>query len=227
MFKLYGFPEPVAAATAIITTDGGLVVRGAIDRHPANGALCQRWDFPDGTPSDHGASIEILAPGANPTRQHGILRLAPERSEFVVDVWSAIPEKVCPPCPPPCPDPSCHKPPPANLSPFQHVQAEYATGKYELLTKEGCGTFSEGCCTRLHNAFPAAGWGHIRKIPPQNLYNGHAVDAIQSLHAAADPSGGVTLAGVYDIIKTSEDPAAEPAWSFKGPPITDAWYYPA
>jgi hypothetical protein len=87
--------------------------------------------------------------------------------------------------------------------------------------KEGCGAFTEAACAAL-NEQHSADWGHIKKDPAQNQYNGHAVDAIM-LRATA----GVTTPGIYDIIMSTESPDALPAWSYKGPPDLALWYYPA
>jgi hypothetical protein len=84
-----------------------------------------------------------------------------------------------------------------------------------------CGAFTEAACAALHTEQSAA-WGHIKKTPPQNLWNGHAVDAIQL-------AGGVNCApaGIYDIIHDSLAPTASPAFNHKGPADLSLWYFPA
>jgi glutaminase len=99
-------------------------------------------------------------------------------------------------------------------------QAVYEQGDFDLATKEGCGLYTEACCLALFTQ-QSAWWGHIRKEPAQNQYNGHAVDALQLMIQA-----GGTQAGIYDIIWSTESPEAEPAWSYKGPPDLNLWYPP-
>lgn len=117
--------------------------------------------------------------------------------------------------------PAIPEPPPRNqyLDPFATIQAVYEQGEYDLATKEGCGEYTEACCSAL-NAQQSPLWGHIRKRPEQNQWQGHAVDAIQLLAKAGD-----TDSGIYDIILDTESPNAAPAWSYKGASEPDLWYY--
>jgi len=101
------------------------------------------------------------------------------------------------------------------------VNWTYKHGTFNLGTKEGCGKFTEACCTNLHTTHSAL-WGHIRKSGAQNQYNGHAVDAVQLSSAV-----GGTNAGIYDLIFSTESPQAKPTFNPVGDPRPDLWYYPA
>jgi hypothetical protein len=123
-------------------------------------------------------------------------------------------EKVCPdPVPVPIP------PQPDPTTPLGIIKQVYATGLYDLRTKEGCGKFTEACCTALHEKLSAS-YGHLRKSGAQNQYNGHAVDALQRLVPMLE-------SGVFDIIQSSESPEAKPAYNKAGDSEPDKWYYPA
>src|SRR5262245_21823181 len=111
--------------------------------------------------------------------------------------------------------------PDPNADPQAIIQSVWATGQHELQTKEGCGRFTEACCTELHRR-QSLQWGHISKSGAQNQWNGHAVDAVMLLAKA-----GGTDAGIYDIIHDSESPNASPNFIYKGEPDPNLWYYPA
>jgi hypothetical protein len=113
---------------------------------------------------------------------------------------------------PPNPEP---EPPPSD-DPEGIINEVFAEGGHDLSTHEGCGEFTEDCCTELHER-NSQWWGHIRKNPGQNQYNGHAVDALM----LATGEG----AGIYDIIHDSVAPSASPQYIWKGPPDLDLWYY--
>lgn len=119
------------------------------------------------------------------------------------------------------PTPDLEPPPNPYADPWMIIQTVYSAAVFDLSTKEGCGTYTEACVEALH-AEQSKGWGHIRKAPGQNQWNGHAVDAILLLAAAGD-----TAAGCYDIIWSTESPEAKPIWSYKGPDPNAAqvWYY--
>jgi hypothetical protein len=113
---------------------------------------------------------------------------------------------------PPNPEPA----PPHSDDPEGIIQGVYDTGDHDLSTHDGCGEFTEDCCTELHECH-SQWWGHIRKNPGQNQFNGHAVDALM----LATGEG----AGVYDIIHDSVSPNASPQYIWKGPPDLNLWYY--
>jgi hypothetical protein len=155
-----------------------------------------------------GAVLHVSAPGCVAFDNRGILN--PAGPTFELDDVRLVPEPA-PPAPP-VRDPS--------LDPPAICQAVFEQGDFDLATKEGCGLYTEACCTALFEQHWYT-WGHIKKDPAQNQWDGHAVDAIQLLTAA-----GGTEAGIYDIIWSTESPEAKPAWSYKGPPALDLWYPP-
>lgn len=88
--------------------------------------------------------------------------------------------------------------------------------KPDLSKHDECGKFTEAVAIRLHKKDPE--FGHLKKRPGQNQYNGHAVDAI--LYKKA----GRTV----DIIGASASPKAKPRW---GENVNDKytdkdWYAP-
>lgn len=109
-------------------------------------------------------------------------------------------------------------PPAYHGSPSDIINQVYQNTHPNLSTHDGCGKFTEDCCTALHD-FNNQWWGHIRKTSGQNQYNGHAVDAVM-LAAGTNP-------GIYDIIHDSVSPNASPQFIYKGPPDLSIWYYPA
>jgi hypothetical protein len=114
---------------------------------------------------------------------------------------------------PPTPEPT---PPPSGEDPEAIIQAVYEMGDYDLSTHDGCGQFTEACCTALHTQHSDL-WGHIAKYGAQNQYNGHAVDALMLLAGEG--------CGIYDIIHDSVSPNASPAYNYKGAPDYELWYY--
>jgi hypothetical protein len=115
------------------------------------------------------------------------------------------------------PEPPKPQPPPST-KPIDLINGVYATGLYDLSTKEGCGQFTEACCTSLHD-WNNTQWGHIKKEPAQNQYNGHAVDAVMCL---AGPEHGI-----WDIIFSSASSDARPVYNRAGDAKPELWYYPA
>jgi hypothetical protein len=116
--------------------------------------------------------------------------------------------------PPPTPIP----PPTTSNRPEDIINEVYATGKFNLYTKEGCGLFTEACCVELHNRNNNM-WGHVKKNPGQNQFNGHAVDAVMCLAGEEN--------GIWDIIVSSESSSAHPAYNRAGDIKPELWYYPA
>ena len=80
------------------------------------------------------------------------------------------------------------------------VQAIFNEGNHNLSTTAGSGCFTEEVAYRLSQI--DSNFGHLRKNPGQNQWNGHAVDAILHL-----PSGRA-----IDIIASSATPQARPSW---------------
>jgi hypothetical protein len=217
MSKLLIFPTPLDAE-CVLVHDSGFLVHGKPDSHPS-GRPGQSFRIPEGTPDGQGCLLLVTAPKKVPIQQRGILYLASEPF-IAADDFYLMDEKVCPPCPepPPLPPPQppliLPGPGPWPSDPLGIIQKVYRDGHHDLSTKEGCGQFTEACCTELHNRH-SLGWGHVKKMGAQNNYNGHAVDAIQ-YHA-----------GIYDIITSSESPQARPAFNRAGDFRPDLWYYPA
>src|SRR4030095_9641737 len=103
-------------------------------------------------------------------------------------------------------------------SPKEIIKQVFNNTNPDLSSHDGCGKFTEDCCTALHDNNNQM-WGHIRKNPGQNQYNGHAVDAVQCLVGNEN--------GIWDIIHDSVSPNASPAFIYKGPADPTLWYYPA
>jgi hypothetical protein len=108
--------------------------------------------------------------------------------------------------------------PPSN-KPLDIINWVYAGGTgqtFNLYMKQGCGEFTEACCRELHQRNNAH-FGHIKKRPEQNQWNGHAVDAISCLSGEEY--------GVWDIIYSSESSQAKPVYNHAGDPVPEEWYY--
>lgn len=218
--KLIIFPTPLDAQ-CVLTHDSGWAIAGVPDTHPT-GRPGQSFTIPPNTPNGWGARLTMGAAGKVGLNQKGILWLNDgmiypwtpgQEAAFAADDFTLadLPAPIVIPCPDPEP----------NADPFTLIRGVYATGKHELLTKAGCGKFTEACCVELHNRHSLK-WGHLRKSGAQNQYNGHAVDAVQLLVDVGD-----FKAGIYDIIISSESPDAKPACNWADPPNPSQWYYPA
>lgn len=220
MAKLIIYPTPLNALCQL-QHDSGYSIDGVADSD-ANGRQCQSFEVKEGTPNGWGARLVITSPKKVSLMQRGVLFYRDDIKHWVLyaDDFILQDEKVCPPCPePPIPP----NPPSVPTDPLGIIQWTYNhNGPFNLATKEGCGKFTEACCTNLHE-YHQTSWGHIRKVPPQNQYNGHAVDAVQLL---LDDFDG-TKSGIYDIITSSESSEARPAFNYSGPARNDLWYYPA
>ncbi len=179
------------------------------------------FTFPDITPNGNGVGITLSsAPGIT---LRGILWLrVPEfiypwvRTETAA--WQL--DDLTPLVVPAVPAPPVNTQDP-NRIPLDIIKAIEATGQYDLTTKEGCGRFTEDCCTHLH-VLHSVNWGHVRKVGQQNQFNGHAVDAIM----LKEPTQN-TPAAIYDIIVNSEAPGAHAALNVSSPANPAIWYYPA
>lgn len=162
-----------------------------------------------------GAQINITAEGRIPFEGRGILKASTGKVSIEMDDFHL---PVAPAPTPTPPDTGGGGGGEMPSDPFGIINWTYTNGHFDLSTKEGCGKFTEACCTNLHDNLSQM-WGHIRKNPGQNQYNGHAVDAIQ---LAAG-----TGTGIYDIIYSSESYEAYPTYNLKGPADLSLWYYPA
>ena len=213
MPELYFYTTPPSSVVTL-TLDSGVMVtgipgsyNGRNDGHVLN--------MPTGTPRQ-GSTLRISCDGYQAIEYRGIYAPGSEvnaPSNFLLDDVR-LTEQAAPPDVVPEPEP----PPVDNTDPMSIIEAVYATGDYELVSKEGCGRFTEACCSELHNKNHQT-WGHIKKNPGQNQFNGHAVDAVQCL------AGEYT--GIWDIILDSESANASPAFNHKGPADPVLWYYPA
>jgi hypothetical protein len=211
---LIQFVDP-KTSTALLVLDNGTRINGVDVVHQNRDA--KSFSVPDSAPDGNGCRLIFTAEGRVTSDQRGILWFEDDTA------WLQMDDHYLQPVPPPviivepCPDP---EPPPTD-DPFEIIKHIYATGDYDLSTKEGCGIFTEDCCDRLHD-MSSNRWGYIKITPPQNGYNGHRLDKLQVL---VNVTGA--QAGVYDIIFDSESPSAEPAFNFQGAPIPSLWYYPA
>ncbi len=85
---------PVTDAHCIATHDTtGWVVTATPATHPSNGAPCQVFDIPTGTPDGHGCALQIFTTaGKLQYDLHGVLYLAlPTGAGLVVDVYPKPP----------------------------------------------------------------------------------------------------------------------------------------
>jgi hypothetical protein len=210
-FNFAFYPRPENSTTKLVSDDG-FTGSSVPYTDPASGRKGQVVVVPDSVVSEHGATVTTEAAGFFPQRLRGFLILRTDgQARLQVDDWelTAVPVPVEPP------------PTDPNMNPLQVINYVYESTKPDLKTKEGCGQFTEDCCKELHDKMHN-GWGHIRKEPAQNQWNGHAVDAIMLLVQ----SGG-TAPGIYDIIYSTESPEAKPVFNLAGPSEPEKWYYPA
>jgi hypothetical protein len=231
MAKLFWFPTPSDSGASFRHDTDGVVRAAKVDTHP-KGRLGISWDLPDSLPDRNGARIITSHDEYYDLEMRGVVDLHyfdfdPELkglAGILIDDVHLVKK------PAPCPEPPIPPIPPGNKTPIEIINAVYATGKFNLATKDGCGQFTEACVTALHDSLNLL-FGHLQKIPPQNHYpeepyvpggKVHAVDALQLLVTIPTAS-----AGVYDIIRSSESPEAEPAFNFAGPADPSKFYYPA
>ena len=226
MYQLIIFSDPRELSSAVLEPDEQPAIIGVPAIHPT-GREGYGFDIPSTNPNGWGAKLTLTARDKVSIIQRGILYLRVpgsanrfpwtpgQTAAFLVDDFYMQDEVVCPEVPP-GPEPI----PPGETDPLTIIKATYENGDFNLATKEGCGLFTEAACKNLHELNSEA-WGHIRKFPPQNEFNGHAVDAIMLLMQSQD-----TEPGIYDIILSTESPDAEPIFIYKGPPDGPLWYYP-
>lgn len=212
MSDLYIYSTP-PGADVTLTLDTGATLTGTACT--ANGrADAHRITLPSGTPTQ-GSTLRVGCAGYVAFSGRGILETDDNPPRFLFDdVHLTEAAAVTPPTP---------EPPPLNpnADPLAIINGVYATGKYPLATKTGCGEFTEACCYALYTQQSNL-WGHIKKNPGQNQYDGHAVDAVQLLGAS-----GSTEAGIYDIVHDSESPNATPSLNFKGEPDPNLYLPPS
>ena len=221
-YQLVVFPTPPDATATLTPDDSGQAI-GGVPAQDAEGRAGLGFTLPGSTPQGHGARLTIAKAGMVTQDQHGILALNDGSDfpwkqgqtavlacdDFTLQNAGAMPG----------PEPT---PPPGSRTPLEVIEDVAASGHFNLTTHVGCGLFSEECCKQLHTERPAEGWGHVKKNPGQNQFNGHAVDAIQVLRSAHDHESGV-----YDIIFQSVAPDAAPAFNRQHGPQPELWFYPA
>lgn len=88
--RLYLFPTPITTVCTLTHDVAGWTIQSHPVAHPTNGAACQVFDLPDGTPNGNGATLTI--PGAKgPTSYHGVLYLdLPTGAGLVIDVFPPV-----------------------------------------------------------------------------------------------------------------------------------------
>ena len=208
--ELIVFTDPQNAIVQLLHDSGFNAI--AVPVTHSSGRPGQGISIPDYVPNSNGCQLVISADGKVTLKQRAILMYNQEYAYLLADDFYLMDAAVVPEPP----DPTV--PPPDPENPQGIINWVYSSGKFDLSTHDGCGQFTEACATELHE-WNNTMWGHIRKTPPQNMYNGHAVDAIQCL---AGP-----FYGIWDIIHDSISPNATPAFNNKGPADPTLWYYPA
>jgi hypothetical protein len=204
--ELYQYPTPIDASVQV-TLDNGMVITGQRGMFQGRDGYCVQ--IPATVTTTQGAVLQITHPAKQSFQNRGLLIPSSNGPAlFCLDDVTLADSHA------PVPEP----PPIYQGSPQEIVNQVYQQGDFDLSTKDGCGQFTEACCTALHDSH-SDHWGHIKKTGAQNQYNGHAVDALMLLSGAD--------AGIWDIIYDSESPNAQPSWSYKGAPDPSLWYYPA
>jgi hypothetical protein len=212
MARFVVYPTPLDAEVKLSPDSGGTIILSPYT--DPNGRPGQVGEVADSTPSGHGATLNLEAPGYESLRLRGFLVHDLATARLQVDDYTLTATPQAPPDPGPTP-------PSGPRTPLQIIEGVYATGQFNLATHDGCGEFTEACCTALHEENSTM-WGHIQKNPGQNQYNGHAVDAVMALANVPGAS-----AGIYDIIYSSASPEAKPVFNWVEPPNYDLWFYPA
>lgn len=227
--KIFLFAEGINVIARMKHDTAGWDLPAVQDIHPITGRSCFSIEVPVETESGHGCELMILADNKVPYNVRGrLLTLMGEIPEWVylVDDFRLQDEVECPKLPVPIPP----IPPSLSKTPQELINKIHKSGQYDLSTKEGCGQFTERCVNELHTTFSPS-YGHIKKLPAQNQYNGHAVDALNLLNGHANLDGTTTQEGVYDIIFNSEshdpDNPSKPVFNRVGPANHSLWYYPA
>ena len=212
-FKFVFYPDP-ADASFIVTPDVGGAYSSVPYTNPPDGRQGGATVLPDGIPENQGAVIKINKSGFKEWTARGFLRFYPEgvaRLE-VDDAHLTVDDTVVVPPDPTTPDP--------YANPLDIINYVFESTKPNLSSAAGCGKFTEDCCKELHDKMHPA-WGHIKKNPGQNQFNGHAVDAIMLLVYS-----GNTAPAIYDIIFSSASPEAKPVFNRADNVNPELWYYP-
>jgi hypothetical protein len=206
---LYIYTTPAEARVALALDDGRTIA--GIPGEANGRADAHRLELPAGV-NGQGAVLTVAADGYVTFSNRGILN--PDRPCFELDDVRLVAEGVAPVPPEP------PRPPDPYADPAAIIQAVYEQGNYNLATAAGCGLFTEAACEALHREMSIL-WGHIKKNPGQNQFNGHAVDAVMLLAAA-----GTTVSGGYDIVQDSVSINAAPCFHYAGPADGELWYWP-
>ena len=219
-YELIIFTDP-SSAKGTLRLDNGIFLQSHDAVH-SSGRKGIGFSIPEGAPNQNGCTLELTAIDKVGIKQRAILYLEPFIGLLVDDYYMTDIIKPFPVPVPPNPNPE-----PVLKTPFQVIQAVYATGKYNLISKESCGLFTEACVTALHIGL-SDNYGHLKKFGAQNQFNGHAVDAINLRTDYTDVNGAVSKAGIYDIIIESESISAKPAYNHaEGESTPDNWYPPS
>lgn len=209
--ELFFYTTPPAAAVTL-TLDSGATLQGS-DPMTANGRSdAHLVTLPPNTPGQ-GAALRIDGGGAYvPLTARGLLVPSSKgEAKFQFD------DAHLAPMPGANTGGGGSEPAPMPADPWGIIQWVYANGSYDLRTKQGCGEFTEACALALYqNLLPL--WGHVKKNPGQNQWDGHAVDAVHCL-AGYDT-------GIWDIIFSSESPEAHPVYNYAGPADPLIWIPP-
>lgn len=211
--RLILYSQPVPDAIPTIIHDNGTVMEGytGVDEH---GSPCLFVDIPKDMPSGNGCTVQWSHPDFVIEDQHCMLIWGQgEKWWLLHDVWRLSTNDAPTP-----PDPM---PPVPGETPEEIIQYVYESTKPDLSTHNGCGRFTEDVQKTLSAGLSVL-YGHIRKEPAQNQYNGHAVDAVMLLMSF----NGIE-AGIYDIIQNSVSTDATPAFNYVEPANPELWYNPA
>jgi hypothetical protein len=193
----------LALDNGLILTAGTCSANGRDDAHLLK--------LPKGT-TGQGGVLTVGAIGRQSQRVRGIL--APSDDGPAMFLFDDFGELATGEAPAPEPEPG----PPTPEDAASIVFWVYETQEHDLSTHEGCGQFVEAACQALHD-YNSPSWMHDKRTPPQNSYNGHAVDACQCI---AGP-----YYGMYDLIHSSVSPEATPCFNRVGDPNPPNAYYPA
>ena len=217
MSQFMFYPNPLSSRCTL-KTDDGFTGQGQQATDP-NGRQGQVINIISGHPSGHGAELLLEANGFNTLRVRGFLVIDGNTARLQVDDYT-LTEVAAPPVEPPPTEPGEEGPDP-YANPLDIINYVFNSTNPNLASGAGCGLFIEDACEALHTMMHPA-WGHIKKNPGQNQFNGHAVDAIMLVV----PSGS-TAPGIYDISQDSASPNAKVVFNYVEPPNPDLWYYPA
>jgi hypothetical protein len=199
---------PITDATVRVAHDGGWRDTGIPGRAPDD-RQGYYLRVPSSVPDSNGAQLDITAPDMTTVSVRGLLDFKDDRAYLRVDDFMLVPIQTAPAPQPPEPEPPAG-PPDSMSAELDRINWWYATGKYDLTTKPGCGQFTEAVALDFCRYYAIRGslWGHVKKTGAQNQFNGHAVDAIMCLFGEDD--------GIWDIIVNSVSSSAHPAYNREG-----------